>query len=421
MVDEKTIQEESKEKSLSALEEMIGKESPRLIRDRLNQISNIIYEKPSMNIVEYLEIRDLLNSNKRILKRDGEENLTSYQKEKIEAYKRLDEQLNTFSNFEEILEPEISDILSKKGAYRYWDKRIDAIQKYLSSENANPDMSRYFLDYVDNAIDSFTKKDGNLKAYKDPDTFNKLKELKKDISNIIYNQNNTKSLEQTSKDDTLSTHYDPSAGDDAVYGTVDDSKDGAKDDLDEILTEQTKIGPIKKLWRRLVDGAIGKLNGYYKVEDIYSKRTIEIAKSMGEYKELQIFAKELNENAKNSKEAIEYIKKIDENRGFLYTPDIKKIDLHSKYTIKNSERKEESLFTYKDFFTVKERLKAFLDGDIQVLKTTAGTFNEIISRSSEEGKSEIDTIASLLSAITLSNEAGKYGRIPKARLPHALM
>jgi len=189
----------------------------------------------------------------------------------------------------------------------------------------------------------------------------------------------------------------------------------------EILTEQTKIGPIKKFWRRLVDGAIGKLNGYYKVEDIYSKRTIEIAKSMGEYKELQIFAKELNENAKNSKEAIEYIKKIDENRGFLYTLDIKKIDLHSKYTIKNSERKEESLFTYKDFFTVKERLKVFLDGDIQVLKTTAGTFNEIIYRSIKEGKSEIDTIASLLSAITLSNEAGKYGRIPKARLPHALM
>jgi len=148
MEDQISIQKGSNNENLSALEAMIGKESPRLIRDRFDQISDIIDNKHSLDIVEYLEIKDLLDSNKSILKKDGKENLTQYQTEKIDAYKRLDEQLNAFSNFEDTIEPEVSNILSKKGSYRYWDNRIDAIQKYVSSKDANDDMIRYFSDYV---------------------------------------------------------------------------------------------------------------------------------------------------------------------------------------------------------------------------------------------------------------------------------
>ncbi len=421
MEDQISIQKESNNENLSVLEAMIGKESPRLIRDRFNQISDIIDNKHPLDIVEYLEIKDLLNSNKSILKKDGKDNLTQYQTEKIDAYKRLDEQLNAFSNFEDTIGPELSNILSKKGSYRYWDNRIDAIQKYVSSKDANDDMIRYFSDYVGNAINSFTKKDGTLKARKDPDTFNKLKELKKDISCILYNRSNTNSHD----DSTIITGMNT---DDRLEYKVEKNNEFIKDatleeeeDPYEILAGQTKMGIFKKGLRRLVDGAIGHLNGHYNVNDVYSKRTIEIAKSLGEYDKLQEFTIELNNNAKNAKEAIAYIKKVDEERGFSYTPEIKKINLHSKYKIQNSEEREKIFFGTKDYFSWATRLKAFLNKRKDELISLAGDFNNAYQRSVDNNRTKIDKIAELSSQIGLYNKMGEYGKIFRARLPPALM
>lgn len=424
MVNQMRIQEYDNERSQSALEKMLDGQHPRLIRDKFNQLSDILDKKPSLDIVQYLEIKDLLNSNKRVLNKDGKEDLTRYQTEKIEAYKRLDEHLNTFLGFEENIEPEVSDILSKKGSYRYWNKRIDAIESYVSSENANPDMVRYFSDYVDNAINSFIKKDGSLKARKDPDTFNKLKKLKKDITAIIYDKNNANKLNDSNNIITNNTETNTDRLEKTAenYGTsVEDAPLMKKENLDELLAGQTEMGIFKRFWRRFVDGAIGHLNGPYKVEDIYSKRTIEIAQSMAEYDLLQKFTIELNEHAKNSKEAIAYIKKNDAERGFLYTPDIKKIDLHSKYEIENSERREDKLFRVKDYFSPGIRLNFRLNGRSDELIALAGDFNSNYQRSRDDKRPKMDRRAELLSQIALYNETRKYGRIPKARFPKALI